>query len=260
MPIRGMPSRTMGRRPVGGSHPPACQRGMLGVPEASTPDASPTSKWMMMRSRSFGRAAACLSMALLLTTFRADAQEAAIGDIGYVLGDLDAPVAVVEFGDFACSACGEFSRETWPRIKLELVDTGRISWRHVPFLLGFRRGDDAANAAECAAEQGGFWPMHDRLFAGQREWLRDRRPTDVFRTYASAIGLDLERFSACYGAERGEGRTRAATRVARSADVRGTPTFLIGDRRAVGAIPYELFLEIVEDVERSLVDGKAGTR
>jgi protein-disulfide isomerase len=180
----------------------------------------------------------------------AEAQGPSVEGSGYVLGDTTAAVLIVEFGDFACSACAEFWRETWPRVRGELVETGRVAWRHVPFLLGFDRGDEGANAAECAADQGAFWAMHDRLFEGQAEWTRGRRPEELFFRYAEEIGLEPTAFRQCYDDEAGEDRTDAATRAARDAGVRGTPTFFINGRPAVGALPFEMFLELVERAEQ----------
>jgi len=177
------------------------------------------------------------------------AQDVEVEGIGYVLGDPEAPIEVVEFGDFACSACAEFWRDTWPRVKQELVETGRASWRHVPFLLGFDRGDDGANAAECAADQGEFWAMHDKLFEGQQEWTRKRRHEQILQRYAMEIGLEVEEFADCYDDERGEDRTRDATRAARRAGVRGTPTFFINGSPAFGALSYEMFMEVVVEAE-----------
>jgi len=185
-----------------------------------------------------------------VTPVAASAQDVSLDAIGYVLGEESAPVVVVEFGDFACSACAEFWRDTWPRVKRELIETGRVAWRHVPFLLGFDRGDEAANAAECAADQGHFWVMHDLLFEHQAEWTRIRRPLEAFRRYAAEAGLEAASFEECYDDEDGEDRTRAATRAARDAGVRGTPTFFINGRQAVGALAYDMFVELVEDAER----------
>ena len=172
-----------------------------------------------------------------------------VSEIGYLLGDPEAAVEVVEFGDFACSACAEFWRDTWPRVKQDLVESGRVSWRHVPFLLGFDRGDDGANAAECAADQGEFWAMHDQLFEGQREWTRERRHEEILHRYATEIGLEIEEFADCYDDERGEDRTRDATRAARRAGVRGTPIFFINGSPAFGALSYEMFMEVVVEAE-----------
>jgi protein-disulfide isomerase len=174
-----------------------------------------------------------------------------VSEIGYVLGDATAPVAVVEFGDFACGACAEFWRDTWPQVHAAFIETGRVSWRHVPFLLGFDRGDDGANAAECAADQGQFWAMHDRLFQEQSEWTRERRHEEILLRYATEIGLDSDEFDECYDDERGEDRTEDATRAARRAGVRGTPTFYVNGVPALGALSFEQFTAVVEEAERA---------
>ena len=159
-------------------------------------------------------------------------------------------VQVVEFGDFACGACAEFWRDTWPSVQSELIETGRVSWRHVPFLLGFDRGDDATNAAECAADQDAFWQMHDKIFEGQREWVRGRGHHDVFERYAGELGLDVEEFHDCYDDERGEDRTDRANDAARDAGVRGTPTFFVNGTPVLGAVTFEAMLAVVEETER----------
>ena len=114
-------------------------------------------------------------------------------------------------------------------------------------MLGFPNGEEAANAAECAANQEAFWDMHDRLFGGQSEWMGERRPYEVFRRYAVDIGLDEVDFDACYEDGHGKDRTEAANRAAREAGVRATPTFFINGRTALGALPYEAFRGLVED-------------
>jgi protein-disulfide isomerase len=182
----------------------------------------------------------------------ASAQDLEVDGVGYVLGHDSAPVEVVEFGDFACSACAEFWRDTWPAVRTELIETGRVRWRHVPFLLGFDRGDDATNAAECAAEQGAFWTMHDRLFEGQREWARGRGHHDVLRRYAAEEGLDVEEFRECYDDERGEHRTDAANRAARHAAIRGTPTFFVEGTPVLGAVTFEALEAVVQEAEQSV--------
>lgn len=203
-----------------------------------------------------GRRAAQAIVALTLLAIAAptgaasqDLDELETEGIGYVLGDPLASVQVVEFGDFACGACAEFWRDTWPAVQTQLIETGRVTWRHVPFLLGFDRGDDAANAAECAADQGAFWTMHDKLFEGQREWARGRGHHQVLERYAGELGLDVEEFHECYDDERGEDRTDAANDAARDAGVRGTPTFFVDGTPVLGAVTFDALLTVIEEAE-----------
>ena len=184
------------------------------------------------------------------------AQEVDLEGIGYVLGSPGAPVTVVELGDFGCWACALFHRTTWPTIEREFVQTGRVQWRHVPFLFGLRHGDDGTKAAECAADQGQYWEMHDLLFTRHEEWTKPRNPKDFLHTYAKELGLDAEAFETCYKDDHGKARTRRATRAADHLDVSGTPTFFINGSRALGALTIEVFRALLEEAERGVTPGR----
>ena len=192
---------------------------------------------------------AALAPALGLGADRVQAQ-AGLEDVGFVLGDTAAPVKIIEFGDFGCTTCTDFFRDSWPRVQAELIETGRVVWWHVPVTLGYRRGKEAANAAQCAAEQDGYWRMHDLLLGAQEEWLSARHPKELYARMASEARLDVVAFSACYEENRWEQRTKAATRVARRG-IRGLPTFFVNGRPVVGAVPYESLLQLVEEAERA---------
>ncbi len=183
------------------------------------------------------------------------AQEVDLSEVGHTLGEADAPIAVVEFGDFACGACALFHDTTWPELEREYVQTGRIVWRHVPFVLGFRRGDDATKAAECAAVQDEYWGMHDRLFGEQDEWKEGRRHKEVFFRYAEELGLDGEAFRECYDKNRGKDRTKQANRAAKDLGIRATPTFFIDGFRVQGALSVEAFAALLDEAVRRRGDG-----
>ena len=192
---------------------------------------------------------AAVAPALGLGADGAQAQ-ASLEEVGFVLGDATAPVKIIEFGDFGCTTCSDFFRDAWPRVRDELIETGRVVWWHVPVTLGYRGGKEAANAAQCAAEQDGYWRMHDLLLSTQEEWLSARRPKELFARMASEAHLDIAAFAACYAENRWEERTRAATKVARRG-VRALPTFFVNGRPVVGALPYETMLQLVEEAERA---------
>jgi protein-disulfide isomerase len=110
---------------------------------------------------------------------------------GRTRGNLKAPVTLIEYSDFTCGYCAKFFRETWPRLREKYVDTGkvRLLYRDYP------RDPDgpamtAAIAARCAGDQGRYWDMHDRLFAGRIEM-------DVLQAHAKAIGLNQPAFATC---------------------------------------------------------------
>lgn len=184
---------------------------------------------------------------LLLTGFSAGAvaQEAELEGVGYELGATDAPITVVEYADFACGACGQFARDTWPTLKSEFIDTGLVRWRMVPFELGFRNSDEGARAGECAGEQNMFWRVHDRLFEEQGAWIDERRPKDRLIAIAVDAGVEEASFRDCYDEELGEDRTKAANRAARTDGIRGTPTFFINGFQVQGALPIDAFRQLL---------------
>jgi protein-disulfide isomerase len=182
------------------------------------------------------------------------AQLVDVAKLGYDRGTPGAPIVVIEFADFGCSACGQFARDVWPQLEREFVATGRMQWKYVPFTLGmFPNGDEAAKAAECAADQDSFWSMHDLLYGQQRDWSRLRDPADKLKELASKLGLDGAAFARCYRADSGSARTKRNTEAARDLMVRATPTFFVNGQRVVGAIPIAEWRKVI-----ALVSGGSG--
>jgi len=172
---------------------------------------------------------------------------------GHVRGAAAAPVTVIEFGDFGCPYCALFATQTYPVLHREYVETGRVRWRTVQFVLGtFPNGGEAARAAECATEQGepAFWAMHDLLYARQREWKRAGDPEALFGRYAADAGLDTERFGSCYRENRSHLRVMASNALAAESGVRATPTFFINGMRVQGALPLEQFRMVLDELAR----------
>jgi Na+/H+ antiporter NhaA len=150
----------------------------------------------------------------------------------HIRGPDDAPVTLVEYGDFECPFCGQ-AEDAIRELLSSFGDDVRYVWRHLPLNDVHPHAQMAAEASEAAAAQGAFWEMHDTLLSHQGEL----RPKDVAQ-YASGLGLDAERIV-------DELRRRAyAPRVSEdvvSADesgVSGTPTFFVNGRRHYG--PYDL--------------------
>lgn len=170
-----------------------------------------------------------------------------VTDLGYDVGNRNAPVVVINFSDFGCPYCGQFTHETYPTLEREYVRTGKVLFKYVPFVAGmFPNGEQAARAAECAADQGRFWEMHDRLYAQQAEWKRTREPLALLQGYAATLGLDRAAFDGCYAAQRVHPRTRRANEIASEIGVRVTPSFLVNDRPVEGALPLAQFRRIID--------------
>jgi Na+/H+ antiporter NhaA len=146
----------------------------------------------------------------------------------HIRGPVDAPVTVVEYGDFECPFCGR--AESVVRELLRDFADVRYVWRHLPLNDVHISAQLAAEAAEAAAEQGAFWEMHDLLLAQQAAL----RLEDLIG-YAQQLGLDVERFTDDLREHVGVTRVAEDVDSADLSGVTGTPTFFINGRRHHGA-------------------------
>jgi Na+/H+ antiporter NhaA len=146
----------------------------------------------------------------------------------HIRGPLEAPVTLVEYGDFECPYCGRAE----PVIRELLRDFGdlRYVWRHLPLNDVHPHTQLAAEAAEAAAKQGSFWEMSDLLFAHQ-----DALTEPDLMSYAEELGLDVEQFTDDVGRHTGAARIAEDVDGADLSSVSGTPTFFINGRRHYGA-------------------------
>ncbi|WUR63088.1 Na+/H+ antiporter NhaA [Micromonospora chokoriensis] len=146
----------------------------------------------------------------------------------HVRGALDAPVTVVEYGDFECPYCGQAE----PVVREMLADFANVRyvWRHLPLTDVHPHAQLAAEAAEAAGEQGAFWEMHDLLLTHQDAL----NPTDLLG-YAERLGLDLDMFRDHMVKRMGVDRVAEDVESADLSGVTGTPTFFINGRRHHGA-------------------------
>jgi Na+/H+ antiporter NhaA len=143
-------------------------------------------------------------------------------------GPIDAPVTLVEYGDFECPYCGRAE----PVVRMLLREFGdvRYVWRHLPLSDVHPHAQLAAESTEAAAAQGAFWEMHDVLFQHQ-----DALEADDLIGYAEELGLDVERFTEDLSGHQGAGRVAEDIDSADLSGVAGTPTFFINGRRHYGA-------------------------
>jgi Na+/H+ antiporter NhaA len=146
----------------------------------------------------------------------------------HVRGPIDAPITIVEYGDFECPYCGRAE----PVVRELLRDFGdvRYVWRHLPLNDVHPRAQLAAEAAEAAADQGMFWELHDLLLEHQDAL----RPSDLVG-YAAQMGLDVDRFADALREHVGASRVAEDVDSADLSGVSGTPTFFINARRHHGA-------------------------
>jgi Na+/H+ antiporter NhaA len=156
----------------------------------------------------------------------------------HVRGPLDAPVTVVEYGDFECPYCGQAE----PVVRELLRDFGdvRYVWRHLPLSDVHPNAQLAAEAAEAAANQGAFWEMHDLLFDHQ-----DALSADDLMSYADQLGLDVDRFSEELREQNGAPEIAEDVDSADLSGVSGTPTFFINGQRHYGAYDIQSLTKAV---------------
>ncbi len=161
-------------------------------------------------------------------------------DVDHVRGPVNAPVTLVEYGDFECPYCGQAE----PIVR-ELVQTFgndlRFVFRHLPLADVHEHAEIAAEAAEAAGEQGKFWEMHDILMDNQAGLIYP----DLMR-YAADLGLDVERFGEDLRSRRHAARIHRDVDSADASGAAGTPTMFVNGRRHQGAHDIDALAAAIE--------------
>jgi protein-disulfide isomerase len=156
------------------------------------------------------------------------------------LGAKDAPITMVEFGDFQCPFC-RASENSVKEVRAKYGDKVRVVYMDFP--LGIHaHAMDAANAARCAGEQDKFWQYHDAMFADQSKLA----PADL-KASAAKLGLDAKKFGACLDKAKYQPQIQQDMAEATKLGVTGTPTFFINGREITGAQPAQKFEDIIDD-------------
>ena len=173
------------------------------------------------------------------------------GERDHVRGPEDAPVTIVEYGDFECPYCGQAE----PVVRELLRNQGdvRYVWRHLPLSDVHPHAELAAEAAEAAAAQGAFWEMHDLLLDHQGALA----VSDLVG-YARGLGLDVERFSDDLEKHSGAGRVNEDVDGADLSNVSGTPTFFVNGRRHHGAYDIDSLTTAVRGARARAAIAKPG--
>ncbi len=169
----------------------------------------------------------------------------------HIRGSDDAPVTLVEYGDFECPNCGQAE----PVVRELLSEFGtdlRYVFRHLPLADVHPRAQLAAEAAEAAADQGAFWPMHDLLFEHQ-----DALEPKHLISYAGQLELDVDRFTEQLRRHQHAGRIASDVDDADLSGVSGTPTFFVNGLRHQGAYDIETLTAAVRAAQRR-VAGSGG--
>lgn len=163
------------------------------------------------------------------------------------LGDPNAPVTIYEFSDFGCPACRQFALNTFPVLKAEYIDTGLVQLIYKDYPIVSQYGGMAAQAAECSGEQGVYWEMHDLLFNAPEEWnVSPEAALATFGRYGQALGIDADALVECVASERYKADVDRDVEEAMSIGWFGTPTFFINRKMLSGAMPPEVFREVID--------------
>jgi protein-disulfide isomerase len=167
---------------------------------------------------------------------------------GYLMGDPNAPVTIMEFADFECPACATWATVQKADVVQRLIETGQANLRFFDFPLTSIHPNTVAahTAAACAADQEKFWEMHDAIFRGQPEWAGKSRPKRFFERYARDVGLDVSAWDTCFESGTHTPRILGNAREGERLGVRSTPTFIIGRRMVPGGLAYDEMKALVD--------------
>ena len=158
----------------------------------------------------------------------------------HIRGDFDAPITLIEFSDFECPFCERF----YPTVKKLLDDyQGKVRLVYKHFPLGFHpNAQKAAEASECADEQGKFWEYHDKLFENQPAGYG----LDKFKQWAKDLALNSEKFNDCLDSGKYASKVQSDYQEGAQKGVNGTPATFVNGQLVSGALPYESFKQIID--------------
>lgn len=147
---------------------------------------------------------------------------------GMVYGDPNAPITIMEFGDYQCPACGSFAGAIKPQIDLAYIESGQAKLIFHDFPLeGHPHSFIAARAVRCAGDQEQYFAFHDAIFRNQQSWSPKGNPGADFVDIAGGLGLDEGAFKGCLESDRHADVVSANKRLGELMGVSGTPTLFV---------------------------------
>ena len=170
-----------------------------------------------------------------------------------ILGNPNAPITMVEFGDYQCTFCSKFFHETENPIITNYIKTGKVKVLFKDYIILGQDSINAANAAHCANDQKLFWEYHSMLYnnwAGENTGWADLAHLHEF---ANTLGLDMDVFSTCMSDLKWNELVNLSSKDGQKLGVSGTPTFFVIDQnndviKIVGAQHYDVFKQIFDSV------------
>ena len=159
-----------------------------------------------------------------------------------VKGDKNAPVTIVEFSDYECPFCARFYTQTLSQIDEQYIKTGKVNLVYRDYPLGFhQQAQKAAEAAECAGEQGKYFDMHDKLF---EEGVVGGIAS--YKQFAGQMGLDQGKFDECLDSGAMAEEVQKDLADGSKYGVQGTPAFFVNGKLISGAQPFPAFQQAIE--------------
>ena len=158
------------------------------------------------------------------------------------MGDPKAPVKLIEYADFQCPYCKQFTDDTEAQIIATYVQTGKVYFEYhsMGTFIG-PESERAAEAAYCAGDQGKFWEMHDIIFANQGVERSGALGDSHLTAFAAKIGLDSNQFSSCFTGGKYAGKVSQDLADGTAAGVQSTPSFLLNGTLVEGALSFTDF-------------------
>jgi protein-disulfide isomerase len=166
-------------------------------------------------------------------------QEISVDDDPF-LGLKDAPVTIIEFSDYQCGYCARFHEQTLQALMEKYPTEVRFVYRDFP-LSGHPEAQKAAEASQCANDQGKFWEMQDLLFKNQ-----DILSVEQYKIFAGELGLDTDSFNNCLDSGKYEDEVTADLMDGVDYGISGTPAFFVNGVMLMGALPIEQFDTIIQ--------------
>lgn len=181
-------------------------------------------------------------------------------------GDPDAPIKIVEYADVLCPFCAKNFVKTWPKLKRDFIDTGKVYYEMR--LVGVISPDSgrAARGAYCAAEQGAFWDYMHKAYTttwnnyyskGMKPSAVDLFSSDKIGEFVDGLGLNQQQWQRCLDSGKYAGTIAQNQSRMRKMGARGTPYFIIGGHGYSGAPPYNIIKKTIEaELNRAQQDGQ----
>ncbi|MBI5621257.1 DsbA family protein [Candidatus Falkowbacteria bacterium] len=168
----------------------------------------------------------------------------AVTDADHMRGDKNAKITLVEYSDFQCPFCLKHV-DTLTKILAEYPGKVRLVYRHFPLTNIHPQAQKAAEASECASEQGKFWEMHDAIFQAQ---ATNTMGIDQWKTVAKDLGLNTSQFNDCLDTGKYASAVATESQQGQAAGATGTPATFVNGQLVSGAVPYENFKSILDSL------------